>query len=490
MLTAELQGIDHRVGILLAVLCGMVIGIIAYVLIYPIPLVGYDFEAFWCGARVVLQHGNPYANQPLHACEVAASPGFFEHYPQVTIPVPLPAYAIALFTPFAFLPFTAARAIWWVIQFACAFAIGRGISQISGMPPVTALAASVLAVIGPAVLQAALSPVPIALTVLAALALRRRRWNAAALLLGFAMMEPHMVLPACAAVFLFVPQMRVRLLVAGLCAGAIMLATVGPYVSLSYFTTVLPQHAASEVNNLGQFSLTALLYQLGAGAQFALHVGVAQYALLAIAGIAAAQLLRTKSGDLSWLVLLPAAFAVIGGSFIHLNEIAMAVPLACLILMRTGSKVALAIVVLLALPAESILDWIVLAVPAAIISLWFMDRPDAGLKRYAANGLLPLAVTVALIAGTSALHWIGAAHAQQALDGIVTFPDPGRGAGASAPWATYNALARRTLLWWPEKLYTLVPLAALVVLCGRELFVTAARKAEALAVLRTEPERA
>lgn len=464
---AEMKSVDHRVGILLAILCGVTVGIVAYALVHPMRLIGYDFQAFWCGGKALLAQANPYANEPLHSCESATSPAFFVRYPQVTIPVPLPAYAIALFAPFALLPFVLSRAIWWLLLVISAFAAGRAISKISGMPPITALAASLLAILGPSILQGALSPIPISLTIFAALALQQRRWNRAAVLLGFAMIEPHMVLPACAAVFLFVPQMRARLLAAGAIAAAVMLAAVGPQVALSYFTTILPVHAAAEVNNLGQDSLTALLYHLGVKPEWALRLGSAQYGLLAVAGLFAAFRLYKKTADGSWLILLPAAFAVIGGEFIHLDEVAMVVPLACLIVMRRPTALPIVVLAFVAIPAESVVNWIPLSIPAALVCCWFMDR-WANSQRLVSSGLLPVAVTLAIIAGAWAMHAVVVANAERSLSQAVRISNPGPLASASLPWSTYNALSKLPATWWPEKLLTIVPLVLLVGLSAKE----------------------
>ncbi len=465
---AEVLQVDHRVGILLAVLCGLAIGVFIYAAAHPPLLTGYDFEAFWCGAKALLQHASPYANEPLHACEATTSPAFFLRYPQVTVPVPLPGYAIALFTPFALVPFALARIVWLILQVFCAVVIGRGIAKLSGMPPLTALAASAVAVLGPALLQGALSPIPIALTVCAALALRQKHWNTAAILLGFAMVEPHMVLPACVAVFFTIPQMRMRLLAAGAGAAAVMLAVLGPHVALSYFTTVLPFHAASEVNNLGQLSLTAVLYHLGAAPALALRLGSLQYVLLALLGVFAARALYRKQDDRSWLVLLPAAFAVTGGAFIHLDEVAMAVPLACIMVMRRPNPLSVLALFMLALPVASILDWFPLSVPAAMQCVWLMARPEFRLRRVVANGILPAAIALAVMGGALALHSVAAAHAQQTVTHVVKFADPRGTASASTTWFAYNSLAQMTPLWWPQEAWTLLPLAILVALSVRE----------------------
>lgn len=494
---AEIRRVDGRAGIVVAVLLGMTIAMTAAAFMYPSTFIGYDIQAFWCGGRALLQHANPYLNQPLHACEVASSPALFAAYPQVTVPVPLPAYAIALFMPFGLLPFVAARALWWIICCACAFAIGRGISAVSGMPPATAMAASALAVLGPAIFQGALAPLPIALTLFAAIALRRSAWNGAALLLGCAMIEPHMALPACVAVALFVPQMRLRLLAAGACAAGVSLALIGPHAMLSYFTTMLPLHAASEVNNLGQDSLTAMLYHLGVAPAAALRLGSLQYVVFAIVAVACAQRLRARERDLAWLILLPAAFAVTGGTFIHLDEMAMIVPLGCLFAMRRRSVLSAAIVVFLALPSESIVGWLPFCVPAALVCCWLMQY-WCGERRLVASGIVPIAATVAIVGIAFAAHAIAAANAHQALTQAINIPDPGPSASASVTWGAYNALSSMPVTWWPEKLLTIVPILLLAGLCVRDAlqgvslhpsFSRAASAASSLGVARVRFEK-
>jgi hypothetical protein len=467
---AELKQVDHRVGIVLAVLCGLAAGIVAYVLLYPIPLVGYDFEAFWCGGRAVLAHASPYLNEPLHSCEAATLPGFFRHYPQVTIPAPLPPYAIALFTPLSMLPFALSRVLWWLLQFVSVWMAAVGISKITAMPRITALAASSLAMVAPAVLQGALAPLPIALTIFGALFLSQKRWTYATACLAFSMIEPHMALPACVAAFFFVPQMRARLLLAGGAAFAVMLAAVGPHVALSYFTTILPIHAASEVNNLGQESLTAMLYHLGVRPELALRLGSLQYLLLGLAGLVFAYRLFEKTHDAAWLILLPAAFAVIGGSFIHLAEVAMVLPLACFVFVKRPGPVSSIMLLMLALPLESISVWAPFGVPAAMVCVWLIDRPEIGIKRYCANGIVPLCATAVIFAGSGIANAIGSRHVQQAARHVVHFARVAPTQSASVTWGEYNRLATLTPMWWPERIWLFVPLVLLICLCAKEAF--------------------
>jgi hypothetical protein len=469
---AELREIDPKVGIWLAVLGGLTIGAIAYGLMYPTDLSGYDFQAFWCGANALIAHANPYLNQPMHGCEVAHTHALFALYPNVTVPAPLPPYALALFVPLGLLPYSVARGIWWLILVAATFAAGRGIHKVTGMPQITAYAASALAIAGPAIVQGGLSPLPIALTILAAWALVRERWTLAAVLLGVGMAEPHMVLPACVAVFLFVPQMRWRLAIAGFCAAALALLAVGPHASLWYLTTVLPAHALSEVDNLGQDSLTVVLYHLGVAASTAVRVASLQYFLLAIAGVWAAGRLFKERGEIAWLILVPAAFAVIGGPFIHLEEVAMAIPLACMILMRRATLPAAVIVLMLAIPFEAVINWALLGAPAALVCGWFMARSKA-YPPLLLSARLPLIaiVGIAIMWGAIYLHGIAAAGGVTDPLGGLHILTVAPNALASVTWTAFNSLSTSLPgTWWPQKLLTLVPAIALVYLTCIQAF--------------------
>ena len=469
-LTAEFLSLDRRVGIWLALLCGMTFGVVVFSVVYPIQFVGLDFQSFWCGGAVLLAHANPYLNQPLHACEAAHSPVFFSAYPNATIPVPLPPYAIALLAPLSLIPFPLARGLWWIVLAAAAYAVGTGIAKITGMSPVTATAASYLAVLGPAIFPGALAPIPVAVTVFAALALKQKKWNRAAILLGLAMIEPHMVLPACAAAFLFVPQMRLRLIVLGLFTALVMIAVVGPHVVASYFAVILPTHALAEVNNLAQYSLTAVLYHLGFAPGLAVRIGSVQYAVLITASVFVAGRLQRKTGDLSWLVLAPSAFAVIGGPFIHLDQVAMVIPMACAIVRSRPTKLASVILVMLAIPGEILINWLPFTLPAALICGWLVAQTKARWAVAIASSIAVVVVACSLVAllifGN---HLMAASGTPYPAVPTIRVAAPGPDASASVPWAQFTSSAVfRPWIWWPEKLLTLVPVLVLLGLTLRE----------------------
>src|SRR5579871_1509012 len=69
------------------------------------PPLHVDTNAFYCGARVLIQGEDPYRFEPLHHCEARnLAMGRFE-----VVPMPLPPYAIAMWYPLSLLPFATAN---------------------------------------------------------------------------------------------------------------------------------------------------------------------------------------------------------------------------------------------------------------------------------------------------------------------------------------------------------------------------------------------
>ena len=460
------HGLDRRVCLWLALLAGATLGAAYFSIRYPTQFVGGDIQAFWCGGAMLLLHANPYVNQPLHACEALHSLRFYAAYPNVTTPAPLPPYALALFAPLSLIPYPQARTLWWIMLVIAAFAVGGGIAKLTGIPTITAIAASCLAVLGPAIFPGALGPIPVALTVFAALALRQEQWTRAAILLGFAMIEPHVVLPACVATFAFVPKMRLRLIAAGAIAILVSFALVGPRVAMSYFTTTLPIHALSEVNNLAQYSLAAMLYHLGVAPKLAVLVGSVQYAVLAIASVVVAGRLWRTYADRSWLVLVPAAFAVVGGAFIHLDQVAMVIPLAWMLALKRPSKTAFGVLMMLAMPAEILINWLPFTIPAALICAWLVAQAKAHWSVVVASSLAVVIATCAMIAVlVVGNHLMAVSGHAYAVVPAMHISDPGPNASASETWGRYLSFAVfRPWIWWPEKLLTLAPVVAVLFL--------------------------
>lgn len=311
-----------------------------------------DFNAFYCAAKLLSGGDDPYRYAPLYACEAA------NLHPLVhgaVVPAPLPPYAIAWFVPLTWLTFAQASFLWWLVLIASALVVAWAIVELTGLSLVLVAACTIPAILLEALNFGALAPVPIALLCAAAVAVERGRPALAAALLGLTCAEPHVALPSLIAAFLFLPTLRAPLLAA--LALLVALPTLLPHsfaLTGEYFAHVIPAHAASEISNVRQYSLTTALYNAGVREGSALFVGSLQYAAFAVVGIVAAWFLAPSLRPA--VVLAPVAFAVAGGTFIHATQIAGALPLALLLAARQRSAVAWTAVALLAVPWELFSD--------------------------------------------------------------------------------------------------------------------------------------
>lgn len=77
------------------------------------------------------------------------------------------------------------------------------------------------------------------------------------------LVEPHLGLPVCVAVFCWAPATR-RAIAAGVVfLGILSLFTVGVHGSVGYLTKVLPLQARADIPAEAQYSFTWLAYALG-----------------------------------------------------------------------------------------------------------------------------------------------------------------------------------------------------------------------------------
>ncbi len=300
----------------------------------------------------------------------------------------------------------------------------------------------------------------------AAVALRRNAWTVAAAACGIAMILPHVAAPALLAIFVFIPPMRTRL-----CAVAVLLALIdvlagGPQAALSYFTTVLPAHAAAEIGSTSQYGLTWMLHGAGANDRLALAGGEASYALAVVLGVSAARGLFVRWGDAAHAALIPPAFVVFGGTFVHYTQIMIAIPAALLLYARVRgyARGALALaVLLLAFPWAWALGQpvliVVYATASALLARELLESSARTALRVALGSVL-LTGLVLLVgyrfgAGLSThVHGLSAAH------GL-----------AQSSWAQFVRAQRSGsgIAWWVAKAPTWLGLALLTLSCAHVL---------------------
>lgn len=284
-----------------------------------------DFRAFYCAASLERQGIDSYRQEPLYRCEAQnTSPALWHATGNVTDPAPLPPYALGAFVPLSFLPYGAAASLWSAFLL-CAWAIvALCVRRLAGASWTVAAGSFVFAAMM-SVSLGQIAPLAIAAVVAAALLLEQRRFALAGVVAAIAMIEPHVALPVCVAMFLAFSRVRASMLLTGVVMLAIS-AAFGIQRNLEYITAVLPAHALSDVADVGQFSATVLAHVAGFADRVTVRIGTAWYLLSCIAGIVTAFALRRTTNRDAAIALLPMAFAVFGGAYVHWQQVVAAIP--------------------------------------------------------------------------------------------------------------------------------------------------------------------
>jgi Glycosyltransferase family 87 len=312
-----------------------------------------DFNAFYCAGQAIVQHADPYRNEPLGTCErTTPRAGFWARAPvYLSIPAPLPGYALIPFTALAHLPYDAAAFLWSCVLIA-SFAVSvQYLRMLLTLPLAVILAALTLSDMYVGVTLGQITPIAIAAIVVAAYALTREKLQLAACACTAAMLEPHMGLAACVALLYFRPKTILPLTLLALFLAGLSVALIGISENIEYLTQVVGAHALSEAANIKQLSLTTLLTEFGIAPAIALNIGALWYASMVFAGIFLARRISQDRKQSALCILLPVACAMIGGPFMHIAQIAAVIPASLLFLdKRPAQMITISAVMLLAVP--------------------------------------------------------------------------------------------------------------------------------------------
>lgn len=300
-----------------------------------------EFADFYCAGSVLNAGASPYLYEPLHACEhrVAGTGSFrsgvFRSDPALAVPVPQPAYDFAPFAGLAMLPYAQARAAYGAAILAavalCALALwGTGVALD------LAAAALVLSTAYASLETAQIVPFALLALTLCGLALARGRDWLAGIAAACALVEPTAGVPVVAAVLIFVPRARVAAVATGLALAAVAWRVAGAHTLQTYLTAVLPAHAGSELAFPFQYSLTYALAAIGASPVAARAAGAISYVAVLALGLWIAPAAARRFGRPELLVFVPALCAVIGGPFLHQEELCFALPAA--LVLASGAR--------------------------------------------------------------------------------------------------------------------------------------------------------
>jgi hypothetical protein len=313
----------------------------------------YDFADFYCAGEALNARADPYRYEPLRTCEHRVNLGTaFQRDPRRVVPAPLPPYDFPPFMLVARAGFPVARAIDAAAILAAVVAAIWALS-LCGVP--LELAAFALVMPAGYVLLNAGQVVPFAFLALAlcGAALARRRERAAGILAALTLIEPHLGLPVCAAMLLWLPRTRPALLATSLLLAAVAVLTTGIPEIAEYVLRVLPAQAAAETGYVYQYSLTYLLRVLGAPPSAALGVGDLGYVAALVLGVWLGRRSARNLRRPELLAFVPAACSVIGGPYVHMVDLAFAIPAALVLatsLEGRAKNVAAVALCLLAVP--------------------------------------------------------------------------------------------------------------------------------------------
>ena len=319
---------------------------------FPARAFLYDYRAFACAGAIVGTDGDPYRAEPLRTCEhrrglLAGRSDLI----RLAVPAPLPGYALAPFALLGRLPDALGAALWLLVSLlAGAIATQALIVMARVRARIVWLALALPLAL--ALMLGQLVPLALGALCLGALAIERGRFALAAAAIWIAMIEPHVAAPALLALALFVPRARLGVGIGAVVALILSLALLGFAKNVEYLTSVLPAHAASELANEEQYSLAYFVHLLGVGDVLALRIADLWYVAMLVAGLVVAQRLVSRGAPRSLYVLLPAAFAVIGGPYVHIQQMIFVLPASVVLAGRVTPRaraIALAIV-LLAVP--------------------------------------------------------------------------------------------------------------------------------------------
>ncbi|HEY6325518.1 MAG TPA: glycosyltransferase 87 family protein, partial [Candidatus Cybelea sp.] len=289
-----------------------------------------DFRAYYCAALAQRDGFSPYYVQPLHDCERATPKPFYHPPAKVTVPAPYPPYALALFSPLTLFSFETAATIWWMLLAAAIGVAAYALSRVARQPLPVAWAALALSLGLTSFSSGNVMPLAVAAIVVAALCAACGRLGPAAFAIAVAAVEPQIALPAALGLFVAYSAMRIPLCVAGLALAALSVWSGGLTQTVAYVTAVLPAHALAEVSRDNQYSLSAVLAALGVPDASAALAGSLSYTAMVALGAFVAVRLARRYDNAAFAALVPPAFALIGGTFVHTEAIAAAVP-ACLL---------------------------------------------------------------------------------------------------------------------------------------------------------------
>jgi hypothetical protein len=212
----------------------------------------------------------------------------------------------------------------------------------------------------------------------------------------------------------------------------VSVATIGLSENLDYVLRILPAHAISEVGSDAQLSFSVILYAMGAGVSAAIAMGTVSYVLACTLGIALGGALAKRFGSQGFIIVTPAAMSLIGGSFIHVTQMAAALPFV-LLLWTAAPRYRAAILpalLLLAVPWRIVGSPLLMTVAATVVLYlaWEMSARNARVSLAAGAGAVMCMLALNVWMAAPPMQSRAVAHYASRIDNTY----------AEASWARYN----------------------------------------------------
>ena len=411
-----------------------------------------DFVAFWCAGQATLAHQNPYLEGSIHACET--SHGLIE---SLTVPVPYPPYAMALFALLALVPEPFAYALWCAMTLAAAWLVAWALCRLTGLPLVLTGATALLLVIADSLPLGQAAPIAACGFTLAVYFVREDRPVAAAIALAFAAIAPVFAAAAWIAAFVRVPRARVPLAAAAFVLAGIALLTTGPQTASQYFGAVLPAHGRSELNAFWQLGSVAVLHAAGVAEPAIAPIAYALLGIAIAAGIATGIALSRRYGGDHWVLACATAFAVAGAPFAHGADVAFALPVALMLFAQRPATLAAVALVFVATPWQHLVQDGGIQAAFVIAPLLVVSDAVVGSQM-----VLAVAIACTISAGTLAAYKLADAGKTQLVAAASLTRVPPPESIAEARWQAFADASVNPSAAWLSRVPTCVASLVLV----------------------------
>jgi hypothetical protein len=365
-----------------------------------------DLPDFYCAGRAVAHGESPYGVEPLRSCEHAINRGSLWRNPLYLVPAPQPPMDFLPYAALSFLTYPAARIVAAVAIAAAVVVTALALANM-GLPFWASLGALALSDGFVEISQGQIVPFALLSLVFAALMLERGRHWIAGLLCVLTMIEPHVGGPACAGLFLYSPRSRVAMIVGIAGLVVVSVAAVGIQACVEWAMQIIPGQALAEARLWNQYSLTAILADAGVPVRVALAAGTVCFLVMLCVGLWLGKRLSIRYYSPAFVVLAPAAFSIVGGTYVHVVELPAAIPFLLLLVQHVAPRLrvtALISLVLIAIPwpfAQALKALFFPSLLATFLICW-----DFGVAAK---------TTAAILIATAAALWGVALHTPPAL---------------------------------------------------------------------------